>query len=331
MNLKKTSICVAVIIAFSGVSNASDYKIIISKENNQYEVGEFIPPTQRFEYTEWSNTGLHYDCSSYSPLTTDIYNGTDFTQSRNCSQDQTRTKTTIDVYSDGSEKINKTETEQQTIIESDSTIATGSYLAESCLDILNHGGDQGDGIYEIKNNSKSYNVTCNMTFDGGGWTTFGTNTNYNLLNINDGRYDIEVLSAEDLANISYIKNISTENAVDTDWVVSIQADDSVNPSSFTYKSIDLTREVKVEMMSGWNNTRIYLNFDQNYPRVYCTGTSGTNNCGLLNKPEYNQYSENAFVTNILLDPRGTGASAYSNQWHRNQSTVTGTKFFYMFR
>ena len=333
MNLKKTSMSLAIMIAFSGVSNASNYTIIISKENNKYEVEENLPSisNQRIEYTEWLNTGVHYDCNSYSPLAIDVYDGTDFIQNRNCSQDQTRTKTVIDVWTDGSETINNSETEPRKITEIDSTNATGSYLAESCLDILNHHGDKGDGVYEIINNRKSYNVSCNMTFDGGGWTTFGTNTNYSLSDVNDGQYDIDILSSEDLINISYIKNISTENAIDTDWVVSIQADDSVNPSSFTYKSTDLSREIKVEMMNGWNNTRLYLNFDESYPRVYCTGASGTNNCGLLNKPAYQGFSENAFITNIIIDPRGVGSRAHLDQWHRNKSTVVGTKFFYMFR
>ncbi len=331
MNFKKTVICTTIAIAISGIAYASSYTIIVSQEQNKYNVIEKVLLSQRNEYTEWLDKEIHYDCGSYNPITSDIYNGTDFTQNRNCSQDQTRTKTIIDVWSDGSETVNDTLIEEQTIIEVESTTTTGSYLAESCLDILNHSGSNGDGIYEIKNNSKLYNVSCNMTIDGGGWTTFGTNTTYSLVNVNDGRYDIEILSSEDLVNMSYIKDISTENKLDTDWTVSIQADDSVNPSSITYKSIDLINETEVEMMNGWNNTRIYLNFNENFTRVYCTGANGTNNCGLLNKPNYQQYSESAYVTSIIIDPRGEGSRAHENGWHRNQSTVSGTKLFYMFR
>ncbi len=331
MDLKKKSIYTMIVIALSGVSIASDYAIIVTQENNQYSVTEYLPPTQRIEYTEWLDRGVVYNCDSYSPLIADVYNGTDFTQNRNCSLDQTRIKTIIDVWSDGSETINDTQTEEQTIIEVESITATGSYLAESCLDILNHNGNNGDGIYEIKNNNKSYNVSCNMTINGGGWTTFGTDTVYNLLDVNNGLYNIEILSSEDLINMSYIKSISTENALDSDWVVTIQADDSVNPSSITYKSLDLMSQTKVEMMNGWNNTQISLDFNEKYPRVYCTGANGTNNCGLLNKPNYKQFSPYSYVTSIKIDPRGSGSSAHDNGWHRNKSTVSGTKLFYMFR
>ena len=40
----------------------------------------------------------------------------------------------------------------------------------SCLEIFNAGLSIGDGVYSINNGSKDYDVFCNMTTNGGGWT-----------------------------------------------------------------------------------------------------------------------------------------------------------------
>ena len=40
----------------------------------------------------------------------------------------------------------------------------------SCNEILQAGQSTGDGVYSINNGIKDYNVFCNMTTNGGGWT-----------------------------------------------------------------------------------------------------------------------------------------------------------------
>lgn len=43
-------------------------------------------------------------------------------------------------------------------------------IASSCKEILDNGNSIGDGLYEIEVNSKVFNIRCDMTTNGGGWS-----------------------------------------------------------------------------------------------------------------------------------------------------------------
>ena len=144
----------------------------ISEDESQPETGtkNYLTGNQRVEHSSWIDDGGHYNCQSWSPTPAEVYNGTSYTQNRNCSQNQTRVKTTYDIWADGSETLATTENESQVISEVEAQGAVGTYLAKSCKEILNTQGSTGSKAYTIHLDNTARTVYCDMVTDGGGWT-----------------------------------------------------------------------------------------------------------------------------------------------------------------
>ena len=68
---------------FASNVSASDFIVLVSQENNLYDIDKI---TEVFEYTEWRNEGLEYNCSMPEPLEENIYRNKLFNQSYDCSQ-----------------------------------------------------------------------------------------------------------------------------------------------------------------------------------------------------------------------------------------------------
>lgn len=162
--MKKTLLYTALLA--SGVVYASNYIVVIDTESNKYGNQKTI---DSIEYSEWINKNEVYDCSTALPLVSNVYQGTSFDQIKTCSQDQERTKYTYQVDTDtGSKRIKNQEIEKQIIDVDLSESLTGTYVAKSCLDILNHYGPNTDGVYSIKPSSTTLNAYCDM--ENGGYT-----------------------------------------------------------------------------------------------------------------------------------------------------------------
>jgi hypothetical protein len=100
----------------------------ISEQESQSAVGtKNFKDTERADpWSNWTDVNGHYDCGDWSPETNTINYGQSFTQTRSCKQDQTRNRDVYDVWADGTETLNRTETSNQTINENESRAATGS-------------------------------------------------------------------------------------------------------------------------------------------------------------------------------------------------------------
>ena len=86
----------------------------------------FITGTRKTKWSSWSDTGVYFDCAVWSPNVTEKDYGESFTQTRNCSQNQEKTRELYNVWADGSETLKEVEKETQTISEQDSQQAVGS-------------------------------------------------------------------------------------------------------------------------------------------------------------------------------------------------------------
>lgn len=139
--MKKTMLALAVIT--SAVAMASDFKIIISSNEVDYEVGIVYSPTGEIT------------CSTKSPLESTIYKDTEFNQAQSDCTEIYRSSDGVEIIKDAP----------------DQTVALkGELVLNSCLEILNNGHSRGNDDYTISYNSSETEVNCDMTTDGGGWT-----------------------------------------------------------------------------------------------------------------------------------------------------------------
>ena len=102
-------------------------KIIIITKNQDNSGTKNFKDTERADsWSSWADKGSHYDCETWSPSPSEVDYGDSFTQTRDCSQDQERTREVYDVWADNSETYNRTESGSQTITENESRTETGT-------------------------------------------------------------------------------------------------------------------------------------------------------------------------------------------------------------
>lgn len=77
-------------------------------------------------YSSWAKKGSIYSCSSWSPLTSTVETGKKYTQTKTCKQDETRTKTLIENWADGTKTTRSETTEARTTNKTDSRGAIGT-------------------------------------------------------------------------------------------------------------------------------------------------------------------------------------------------------------
>lgn len=149
-------------------AGANTYNVIIDKTNNNYVVG--ISYTETVEYSEWTDMNTHSCVDNVDA--NDYYYGVSFSQTSDCKEDQERTKT----YSDGRDDVVEYTTETQTIDVVKNTTDTGTHLEDSCKNILNNGFSSVNKVYTIETTDAPFEVVCDMTTDGAGWTLLQSGT-----------------------------------------------------------------------------------------------------------------------------------------------------------
>lgn len=164
--MKKAIIVLA--STFFVASQAADYLMVV---NDGFKIKKFDVTK---EISDWENVGVAYNCSNPTPLASDVYNGTLFDQTFDCSQEQKKYENVyhIDVKTGEKSLYTRNEIDSQIISVKDTKTNndTGTYIASSCLDIKNHYGPTTDGYYNIKPSTNEISVFCDM--QNGGYTSY---------------------------------------------------------------------------------------------------------------------------------------------------------------
>lgn len=158
--MKKTILSMLILSSASTFANNS-FKVIISSEANDYEVGGF---TIEKTYSEWAEKTK----TCVTDITeSDLYFNDTAEQTESCDLTEERTVTTKMVYDSGSEEVISVEKKTRDINTETKQNITGTHTENSCNDILNNNYSKGDGVYRI---TSGIDVYCDQTTNGGGWT-----------------------------------------------------------------------------------------------------------------------------------------------------------------
>jgi hypothetical protein len=108
---------------------------VITESETQSALGtkDYITSTSYGSWSGYSNVNGAYACSGYSPDTSTVSWGSSFTQSRSCSQNQSRSRTIYDVWASGASTVQGTGSDDRTISVTQNRAATGSndYIAST--------------------------------------------------------------------------------------------------------------------------------------------------------------------------------------------------------
>lgn len=87
---------------------------------------DFISGERADNWSAWVDSGSHYDCSSWSPTADTVNLNSAFQQSRDCSQNQTRSRQVFNVWASGLETPKRIDNESQTLSEQETKQSTGT-------------------------------------------------------------------------------------------------------------------------------------------------------------------------------------------------------------
>ncbi len=168
--MNKKIIISAIALSMS-IATANQYNIIISKEQNSYDIKEAELISSDVSYSNW--IFLSESNCSYLLDDANFYYDKDFSQTKTCDQIETRTVTTTHTYSDDSTKV-IVSNENQTLLDNETNfIDKGTHTESSCKNIIAFDNNLPDDAYYISHKGGMI-IDCDMTTDGGGWTKVAT-------------------------------------------------------------------------------------------------------------------------------------------------------------
>ncbi len=107
-------------------SKSESRNITVTQNQNATGSKDYVTGTSAGSWSAWSNKNGIHSCSSWTPDSSTVNLGQSYTQTRNCKQDQTRTRTIYNVWKSGNKTVKNTETGEQTVTVQQSRTSTGT-------------------------------------------------------------------------------------------------------------------------------------------------------------------------------------------------------------
>lgn len=132
------------------LNRTEEQQRVIDVPQTQQATGEkdFIVSTSTKEWGAWSNASSIYSCTAWSPETSTVKYGEDFTQERACKQNRTRSRDIYNVWASGKETLKETEVGNQTFQVDQTRGAVGTKDYISGEQALAWSGWTNDGVPE---------------------------------------------------------------------------------------------------------------------------------------------------------------------------------------
>eukprot|EP00057_Strongylocentrotus_purpuratus_P019630 XP_011674104.1 PREDICTED: uncharacterized protein LOC105443016 [Strongylocentrotus purpuratus] len=167
-----------------------------------------------------------------------------------------------------------------------------------------------------------------MDIEGGGWARYGRSnkgTVWNYVDEDATEITLDIISPSEVKEMIDLKY--NHFLVQTDVVFKMQADDSVNPSRLTTRSLPWLVDTPL-FIPDYGNDHTRIEFPSgSVDRVTCI-PGGTSECGQGGGlPPANGVSKPFFFQSLFFSPRGSGASLSSDQWFRNKYTWNGSYYY----
>ncbi len=191
--------------------------------------------------------------------------------------------------------------------------------AGSCKEILDSGNSTGDGVYSITVNENEFNVYCDMTSAGGGWTMVVAQFEQDpVANWNEGiqaDYDPSLIAKKGFALNSQELPQHTQTAfgksLDADFI------DYVN---YTYSTFNL---VKTSVTGLNTNINYHIHRSSSSGYSYCNPENGYSAAPWINALTFDKIGSNGFdwcffpETNISPAARGYSLSGNTFYYDAN--------------
>lgn len=167
--MKKTILTTAILTSL--VVSATTFNVIITKDQNEYKSDGF---NDVVTYSEWVFTEQK-NCETNDTTTPDeLYYDRELEKDFFCDDEYKRDIITTRTYHEDNSKEVISKVPEYKLEDNESTkteTIIGTHLETKCSTILSNGYSIGNDIYPISpDGNEPFDVFCDMTTDGGGWT-----------------------------------------------------------------------------------------------------------------------------------------------------------------